>query len=62
MWNIKRWLSKYAVIQELGKFPSDIQKHLTALGNLELYKSYMGQKPVQTLDLLYRTSKNISEK
>ena len=54
---LRRWMSKYACIQEMGKFPSDVQRHLTALGDIECYKSYMGLKPVKTLDLLYRTSK-----
>ena len=54
---LRRWMSKYACIQEMGKFPSDVQRHLTALGDIEWYKSYMGLKPVKTLDLLYRTSK-----
>ncbi|OMJ68148.1 hypothetical protein SteCoe_34486 [Stentor coeruleus] len=57
MWGVFRRFGKFAQIQELGKFPAEIGKHLTALGNANIYKSYMGQKPVQILDLLYRSSK-----
>lgn len=57
MWGVFRRFGKFAQIQELGKFPAEIDKYLTALGNVNIYKSYMGQKPVQTLDLLYRSSK-----
>lgn len=57
MWAVARFFSKYASIQELGKFPNEIQKHLTVLGNIETYKSYMGVKPVTTLELLCKASK-----
>jgi hypothetical protein len=57
MWMLSRWFSKYATIQELGKIPAEVQKHLTALGNREIYKAYAGIKPVKTLDMLYRVSK-----
>ncbi|OMJ78985.1 hypothetical protein SteCoe_21065 [Stentor coeruleus] len=57
MWGIFRRFGKFTQIQELAKFPVEVDKYLTALGDTNIYKSYMGQKPVQTLDLLYRSSK-----
>lgn len=56
MWGILRSFSKYANIQELGKLPSDVIKHLKSLGDLNLYKSIRGDKAVLSLDLLYKAS------
>lgn len=57
MLGILRRFSKYANIQELGKLPSEVNKHLKALGDLTLYKSMRGDKAVLSLDLLFKASK-----
>lgn len=56
MWGILRSFSKYANIQELGKLPSEVIKHLKSLGDLNLYKSIRGDKAVLSLDLLCKAS------